>query len=156
MTRSAAVASAILAVVLVPVLFVAVRCRPDGSRTQEACLKEAIFCVQRATRQVAQAEDYDACLKAADMLKTEAGRLRELRTEFVAMPELSRWERSRLRKHRPLADAAVEAWAEVEKDFRTRINEGLPPHVRLELTAVLDDFAAARSEAWDVMAAYWD
>src|SRR5215831_13519319 len=100
MRRAAAVASALLAVVLVPALFVAVRCRPDGSRTQEACLKDAIFCLQRATHQVAQAEDYDDVLKAADALKTESVRLRELRAEFAAMPEPSRWERSRLRKHR--------------------------------------------------------
>jgi len=156
MKRAVAVTSALLAVVLVPAIFVAVRCRPDGARTQEICLKDAIFCVQRATRRIAEAEDYDAVLKTGEALQAEAARLRELRAEFVAMPEPSRWERSRMRKHRQLAESTLEAWVEVEKDFRERINEGLPPHVRLQLTGALDGFVAARAETWDAMTVYWD
>jgi hypothetical protein len=156
MKRAAAVTSALLAVVLVPALFVAVRCRGDTGRTQEACVKDAIFCVQRATHKVAEAEEYEAVLDSGETLRKEAARLRELQAEFIGMPEPSRWERSRMRKHRQLAESTLEAWAEVEKEFRTRINEGLPPHVRLPLTEAIDDFVAARTEAWETMTAYWD
>src|SRR5262245_29103033 len=155
MKRSASVIALLLAAALTVGVYVS-RCIGPQGRAQEACLKDAIFCVQRATHQVASAEDYAAVLKARDALQKETARLRELRAEFAAMPEPSRWERSRMRKHRPLADSALYAWTEVEKDFRERINEGLPPHVRLQLTAVVDDVAAARAETWDAMTIYWD
>jgi hypothetical protein len=156
MKRVAAVTSVLLAVLMVPAFFVAVRYRGEAERRHEACLKDAIFCMQRVTRAAGEAEEYDDVLKVAETLKAEAVRLRELQAEFQGFPEPSRWERSRMRKHRQLAESAVEAWAEVEKDFRERINEGLPPHVRLQLTEALDDFAAARADAWAVMTPYLD
>lgn len=156
MKRALAVTSIVLVILAVPIVFVVLRYRNEGVRAQEDCLKDAIFCVQRVSRKIAEGEEYDEVLKAGDMLKAEATRLRELRAEFAAMPEPSRWERSRMRKHRQLAESTLEAWGEVEKEFRARIDEGLPPHVRQQLTEALDDFVAARAESWDAMTAYWD
>jgi hypothetical protein len=156
MKRIAAVTAIVLAVLAVPVFFIVLRYRNDGARTPEDCLKDAIFGVQRVSRRIAEAEEYEEILKTGEALRTEAARLRDLQAEFAAMPEPSRWERSRMRKHRQLAESTLEAWGELEKDFRARIDEGLPPHVRQQLTHALDDFAAARAESWGAMTANWD
>src|SRR5262249_2345658 len=113
-----------------------------------------IFCVQRVTQKLVEAEEFEGVLKAGEALRVEAARLRALRAEYNGMPEPSRWERSRMRKHRQLAESTLEAWAAVKLEFEERIRGGVPPRVRVQVDEALEDFAEARAQAFDDMSAY--
>ena len=57
-----------------------------------------------------------------------------------------------MRKHRPLAETALENWTAAADDLRQRVEGGaVPPHLRGPLLEALDDFDAARAAAWNVL-----
>jgi hypothetical protein len=157
MTRPTLALRILLPVMGIAVLVVLVVHWPaSGGRAQEVCVKDAIFCVQRVSRAVTEADNYEAMLRVEQTLRLEAGRLDALRQEYEALPPASRWERSRVRKHRQLAETTLEAWSALEADFRERLAGDVPPHVRPGLIDALDVFARARAEAWAAMMTFPD
>lgn len=142
-----------LAVLLtIPVVAVAVRGLGSRKRTHEDCTKDTIFCVQRATRCAIKATDFDSLLQLESCLREETRHLTELTDEILAMSPPSRWEQSRMRKHRSLAQTALEAWEAMAMDVKQRLDQGaVPPHVRGPILDAINEFESARNNAWTIV-----
>lgn len=146
---------AMFAFMAVPLLILG--CRNSATRSHETCVKESIFALQRATDKVAAASGYEEALAALESIRTEASKLKQLREEFAAFGEPSRWERSRMRKHRALFASANEKWTAALTEMRRRMDDGeFPPDMRQNLDEALTAFEAERKKTNDAIEPFWD
>src|SRR5262245_26994287 len=132
-------------------------CISRPSRSQEGCIKDAIFATQRATDKVVNAREYADAIAAIESLNRETQSLIQLREEFNSFSQPSGWERSRMRRHRSLMGSANQKWEAAVVAMRQAMEDGrFPPDVLVNLDAAMIAFAGAHKQFWSAVEPYWD
>ncbi len=128
-----------------------------GPRSHETCVKDSIFAIQRASEKVDRATGYDEALAAVDALKTETATVKRLCDELRAFGEPSRWERSRMRRHRSLWTATNEEWVAAMTELRRRLDNGdFPPDLRQKFDDAIDAFDKSRLTMKSALDPMWN
>lgn len=132
-------------------------CRATAARSHETCVKEAIFAIQRATEKASDATGYAEALAALQSIRTETDSLNRLRDELSAFESPSRWERSRMRKHRSLWASTNEKWSVAKAEMRERSDDGrFPPDLRQNIDDAATAFEEARNRINAVIDPFWN
>src|SRR5262245_4366041 len=130
----------------------ALGCLSSATRTPESCVKDAILASQRATARIAGALEYAEGLAAIESLQAESAEVGRLLEELNSLPQPSSWERSRMRRHRPLAKSAQETWDAEQASLRQRLEAGqFPPDLRQKLEEAMAAFDGKHKQFWSVV-----